>query len=126
MTKLVAQAYKVKVDMIVEREYHLSESDFKNDFYFPKNLILRRSADLDESGEEWQGFIKDLKATVKTSSSKTQNDLNMRINQMKLALTKDVKSTRSKILTRSKDIKANLAEIKQALKDKLAAKNASV
>eukprot|EP00347_Sterkiella_histriomuscorum_P010233 403377082 len=125
MTKLVAQSYKVKVDMIVERELHMDYSQI-NQKNFPKNLFLRRTADLDESGEEWQGFIKDLKATVKTSSNKTQNDLNMRMNQMKLALTSDVKFTKTKILSRSKEIKQNLAEIKKVLQHRVAEKQAAL
>lgn len=105
MGKLVAQGYKVKVDMIVERELHMEDELLKNVAFFPKNLVLKRSADIDEAGEEWQGFIKDLKGTVKTSSTKSLNDLSMRVNQMKLAIAKDVTSTKSKILGSSKEIK---------------------
>ena len=48
MQKLVALSFKVKVDMIVEREIHMTEEDFMNEENFPKYLILRRAADVAE------------------------------------------------------------------------------
>jgi len=44
MTKLVAQTYKVKVDMIVEREQMMSESDLANKQWFPSFIISRQLA----------------------------------------------------------------------------------
>lgn len=61
--------------MIAEREIHLSDDDLHEE-NFPRFLVLRRAADVEEGGEEWQGFIKDIKYTIKTNSSKTSNDLN--------------------------------------------------
>jgi hypothetical protein len=44
MQKLVSQTFKVKVDMIAERELHMSELDLQKDSYFPKYIVLRRHA----------------------------------------------------------------------------------
>jgi hypothetical protein len=41
MQRLQATGYKVKVEMIAERELRFSEEDFKNEEYFPKYLIIR-------------------------------------------------------------------------------------
>ena len=37
-----AESYKVKASMIVEREIHFSQEDFKNKELFPQYLLLRR------------------------------------------------------------------------------------
>jgi hypothetical protein len=48
MQKLIAQSYKVKVDMIVDRELHLTKNDLDNPDYFPNYLILRRPIDSED------------------------------------------------------------------------------
>lgn len=40
--KLVAESYKVKATMIVEREMHFVEKDFEDPKLFPRYLVLRR------------------------------------------------------------------------------------
>jgi len=45
--------YKVKVDLIVERELQfIGSDDINNPEYFPKYLILRRPANTDGNGKE--------------------------------------------------------------------------
>eukprot|EP00347_Sterkiella_histriomuscorum_P009500 403340976 len=80
MQKLVAESYRVKVQMIVERELHFTEEELTQEQYFPKYLILRRpvSSSEDENGE-WQGFVKDIKNTIKTSSTKQKSDIQYQI-----------------------------------------------
>eukprot|EP00347_Sterkiella_histriomuscorum_P013895 403362947 len=80
MQKLVAESYKVKVQMIVERELHFTEEELTSEQYFPKYLILRRpvSSSEGENGE-WQGFVKDIKNTIKTSSTKQKTDIQFQI-----------------------------------------------
>lgn len=57
------------MDLIVERELHFSEDDEKNPYYFPRYIMLRRPVRTDGGNmEEWQGFIKDLKGTVKNNT----------------------------------------------------------
>lgn len=45
MEKSEAKMYKVKVDMIVEREQMMNEKDFANKEYFPTHIIVRRKMD---------------------------------------------------------------------------------
>ena len=45
MQKLIAESFKVKVNMIAERELHFNENDFNNKDFFPKYLILRKPVD---------------------------------------------------------------------------------
>jgi len=49
MNKKVAQSYKVKVDMIVERESIMTESQRRNKEWFPNYILLRRVAGSDGS-----------------------------------------------------------------------------
>ncbi len=66
MQKLVAQSFIVKAEMIVERELHMAEEDLRDPINFPKFLVLRKPASAaGEEGEEWQGFIKDIKHSLK-------------------------------------------------------------
>mmetsp|Transcript_20332 Transcript_20332/g.19298 ORF Transcript_20332/g.19298 Transcript_20332/m.19298 type:complete len:105 (+) Transcript_20332:2226-2540(+) len=44
MKKMTAQNYRVKAQIVLEREYMLSEEDLQNQEYFPRYLILRRQA----------------------------------------------------------------------------------
>ena len=62
--------------MIVEREMHFTEEDCKNPAYFPKFLLLRRQVGSKSSDAgEWQGFIKDLKNSVKTTMLRSKNEI---------------------------------------------------
>ena len=50
MQKLIAESYRVKVEMIAERELFFKDDDFKTDHNtFPKYLILRRSVEGENS-----------------------------------------------------------------------------
>lgn len=83
MQKLVAQLYKVKCELIVEREANMNEQDLNNPKYFPKYLILRRPIESGETeGQEWQGFIKDLKQNIAKTVARSKNDVTMRINKV--------------------------------------------
>ena len=44
MSKMVAQNFKVKVDMIVERESIMTQDQLKNPNWFPKFIVSRRMA----------------------------------------------------------------------------------
>ncbi|CDW80874.1 UNKNOWN [Stylonychia lemnae] len=49
MQKLVAQSYKVKANMIVERELLLTpQNEVERRFYFPEYIILRRPIETNE------------------------------------------------------------------------------
>jgi len=64
MSKVMAESFKVKVDMILERESLMSQDDFSNPAWYPRFLITRRAVDGEGEGEnqEWQGFVKEIKS----------------------------------------------------------------
>lgn len=69
MQRVVALSFRLKAEMIVERETLMTQEDFLNIEYFPKYLILRRAVGSgNDSSEEWQGFIKDIKSTMKVAN----------------------------------------------------------
>lgn len=42
MTKCTAHSFKVKVEMIVERESQMSEAELENEMWFPRFIVLRK------------------------------------------------------------------------------------
>ncbi|CDW78177.1 UNKNOWN [Stylonychia lemnae] len=80
MQKLVAESYKVKANMIVEREQLFSDKDLIKEKLFPRFIIVRRPINNEsQDGGEWQGFIKDLKYTIRTSVSKSKGEVIQKI-----------------------------------------------
>jgi plasmid replication initiation protein len=71
MQRNTAQSFKVKLDMIRERESMMSERDFKNKDLFPNFLILckpnseDRNSDSGNSDFEWNGILKEMEKVVK-------------------------------------------------------------
>eukprot|EP00347_Sterkiella_histriomuscorum_P003632 403363541 len=83
MQKLIAESYRVKVQMIVERELHFTEQDLCSCYLYPKYLILRRPVSSEQNDQgEWQGFVKDIKQTIKSSASKQRLDIQQNILQI--------------------------------------------
>ena len=68
MSKMAAQKFKVKIDMIVERESIMSESDLANTNWFPKFIVIRRMANGSQESEQWQGFVKEIKTNFDKSN----------------------------------------------------------
>eukprot|EP00347_Sterkiella_histriomuscorum_P020414 403337896 len=65
MQKMVAESFKIKAELIIERESYFSHADFQNQNYFPDYVIYRRPVeDQADANEEWQGFVKDIKKTI--------------------------------------------------------------
>ncbi len=71
MQKSIAQSYRVKLQMIRERESMMSEKDFRNKEWFPNFIILCKpnseGADFD-SGKmenEWNGVLKEIEKVMK-------------------------------------------------------------
>ena len=87
MQKYIALSYKVKVDMIAERELFFDEKDLSDNKLFPKYLILRKPVrGDDETGQDWQGFIKDLKTHTSKVITKTKGEIQSSINMIKTEL----------------------------------------
>ncbi|CDW75032.1 UNKNOWN [Stylonychia lemnae] len=76
MQKLVAESYRVKAHMIVEREQLFNINELKRSDYFPKYIVVRRALNTEvNEGGEWQGFIKDLKYTIRTTVVKSRQEI---------------------------------------------------
>ena len=60
MSKMVAQQFKVKVDMIVERESMMSKRELERIDWFPSFIVLRRKANDNDSSNAWQGYVKEI------------------------------------------------------------------
>ena len=71
MQKSTAQSFKVKLNMIRERESLMSEDDFKNKDWFPNFMILCKpnsedsNADSGNMENEWNGVLKEMEKVVK-------------------------------------------------------------
>ncbi|CDW79710.1 wd-40 repeat protein [Stylonychia lemnae] len=84
MQKLVAESYRVKANMIVEREQFFTKSDLESLKYFPNYIVVRRpiNTESNDSGD-WQGFIKDLKYTIRTTTAKSKADIIQNLQSVK-------------------------------------------
>jgi hypothetical protein len=71
MQKSTAQSYKVKLNMIRERESMMSENDFKNKEWFPNYIILCKpisessNANNGNTDNEWNGVLREMEKIVK-------------------------------------------------------------
>ena len=71
MQKSTAQSYKVKLNMIRERESIMSEKNFKNKEWFPNYIILCKpifegsNANGDNMENEWNGVLREMEKVVK-------------------------------------------------------------
>ncbi|CDW82688.1 wd-40 repeat protein [Stylonychia lemnae] len=76
MQHIIAQSYQVKAKMIAEREALFSQYDLSNQDFFPNYLVVRRLSnnEVNEVGE-WQGFIADLKSTIRSTISKSKSEI---------------------------------------------------
>ncbi|CDW84942.1 wd-40 repeat protein [Stylonychia lemnae] len=76
MQKLVAESYRVKANMIVEREQLFNKDDLTSQKYFPNFIVVRRPLNTESNDAgEWQGFIKDLKYTIRTTVAKSKGEI---------------------------------------------------
>ncbi len=72
MQKSTAQSFKVKLDMIRERESIMSDKEFMNKDWFPNYIILCKPISdgiISESGNienEWNGVLREMEKVVKT------------------------------------------------------------
>lgn len=61
MSKMVAQQFKIKINMIIERESVMSHSELENNDWFPNYIVVRRKANESQESGQWQGFVKEIK-----------------------------------------------------------------
>jgi len=58
MSMIVIQFYKVKIDMILEREQMLTKIDFENKEWFPRYIIVTQVVgNSNGASNEWNGFL---------------------------------------------------------------------
>ena len=62
MNKMTSQQYRVKVDLIVEREAVMLPFEQRSTYFFPNFIIMRRPVGEDEAVDdnEWRGFVKEI------------------------------------------------------------------
>eukprot|EP00347_Sterkiella_histriomuscorum_P008970 403343034 len=74
MQKMVAESYRIKAQLIQERESYFNDEEFKNQEYFPSYIIFRRPVeDQIDDNQEWQGFVKDIKKAIYKTHTKSFN-----------------------------------------------------
>eukprot|EP00347_Sterkiella_histriomuscorum_P001793 403370658 len=65
MQKMIAESYRIKCQLIKERELFFDNKDLNDAIKFPRYLILRKPVSQNEdSNSEWQGFVKDIKKSL--------------------------------------------------------------
>ena len=77
MQKVVGESFRVRAELIGERELHFDQKEFNNKKLFPRYLILRRP-DINDNTDETQQFDKfkkEIKNTIQELSKKTMNEL---------------------------------------------------
>ena len=55
----------MKCELIVERESIMSQEELDDNNLFPNYLVPRKPADHEKQGDEWQGFVNDIKVSMK-------------------------------------------------------------
>ena len=71
MQKSTAQSYKVKLNMISERESIMSKNNFKNKEWFPNYIVLCKpisegsNSDSGNMENDWNGVVREMEKVVK-------------------------------------------------------------
>ncbi|CDW71536.1 serine threonine protein kinase [Stylonychia lemnae] len=119
MQKLVAESYKVKANMIVEKEQLISTNDLTDINLFPNFIVVRRplSNDSNEAGE-WQGFIKDIKYTIRTAVAKSKGEIIQNLHQSLEKINSSIQQSQKKSIS-DDSIENKLQKIKDQLDSKV-------
>jgi len=67
MQSQTVQQYRLRCDMIVERESIMTPEEFEDKDKFPRYLVVRQAAEDEQMGaqEQWRGFLRELKGFIK-------------------------------------------------------------
>eukprot|EP00347_Sterkiella_histriomuscorum_P013718 403363632 len=72
LEKMDAESFRIKAQLIKERESYFTEAEFLNEEYFPKLIIYRRPVqEQAQENQELQGFVKDIKKVIYKTHKKT-------------------------------------------------------
>ncbi|CDW74943.1 UNKNOWN [Stylonychia lemnae] len=107
MQKIVAETYKVKVQMIREREQLLTKMSVQR-----ARKMVRQFSMIFQG--EWQGFIKDIKSTIKTTASRSKSETMQNLAIIQNSNLKLHAETRNRINETSKRFDERFNEIKQS------------
>eukprot|EP00347_Sterkiella_histriomuscorum_P006304 403353276 len=110
MQKMVAESFRIKAELIKERESYFSDADFQNQKYFPDYVIYRRPVeDLVDGNEEWQGFVKDIKKTIYKTHLKIIHTEKEILNHMKTveSTVKDLQISNQKLEASNKNLETS-------------------
>eukprot|EP00347_Sterkiella_histriomuscorum_P003812 403362845 len=111
MQKMVAESFKIKAELIIERESYFSHADFQNQNYFPDYVIYRRPVeDQVDGNEEWQGFVKDIKKTIYKTHLKSIHTEKEILNHIKT-----VESTVQKLEASNKNLEIQIKTIQTSV-----------
>lgn len=123
MSKMEAQGFKVKIDMIIEREAHISESRLRDPNSFPNYLLLRKVAKggADE-GHHWQGLAREINhgthlAIKQLETNMRQEFVKIHFHQVaKIARKESLKKEAEKEAHRTKELGEQIREMKKQMK----------
>ena len=108
MSKMIAQTYKVKFDLSVEREQIMSNRDKENLKYFPNYIVLRRPVgSLGDGGQAWQGFVKEIKLSTEAHINRLSDDIRT---QLKEAQKMNMKQIQKKLEEMETSLQGNTNE----------------
>eukprot|EP00347_Sterkiella_histriomuscorum_P023405 403334763 len=111
MQKMVAESFRIKAELIIERESYFSHADFLSQKYFPDYVIFRRPVeDQADANEEWQGFVKDIKKTIYKTHLKSINTEKEILNHIKT-----VESTVQKLEASNKNLEIQIKTIQTSV-----------
>jgi hypothetical protein len=82
MQSMFSQSFKVKVDMISERESIMNDADLANSEWFPNFIIVRHPFNVGENSYsddnnqgEWQGLIREIKRGMRLQNEGLRDDI---------------------------------------------------
>eukprot|EP00347_Sterkiella_histriomuscorum_P019350 403341975 len=112
MQKMVAESYRIKAQLIKERESYFNDDDYSNKKYFPHFIIYRRPVeDQIDDNQEWQGFVKDIKKTIYKTHTKS-----IQAEEQILQHVKTVESTVKTVEATIKDLQTIIKNQDQIIK----------
>lgn len=115
MMKSVAQSYKTKVDMIIEREEIMSAAELSNPDFFPRFILVRRPKDLASRKEEWQGFVKEIKSNQERVLLKVQEDIQLLKSEMQVHVSDELQAIEEQNKIHHQELMARVTQQQAAI-----------
>jgi hypothetical protein len=132
MQKSTAQSYKVKLNMISERESIMSKNNFKNKEWFPNYIVLCKpisegsNADSGNMENDWNGVVREMEKVVKRqieeankNQNKITNGMNDRIEKLSSEGKRSTEKLNKMIENRMNDMDKKIDNRMDEIKDLL-------